>query len=80
VIRTHLRSFAPLACALALAACSGGGDGGGPAAPLPAVSARGGTGRTGAGGAGGGFGVFVTPGGGASIRPGVATRPRRRSG
>lgn len=71
MIRTHLRSFAPLACALALAACSGGGDGG-PAAPLPSVSARGGAGRTGAGGAGGSFGVFVTSGAGASIRPGVA--------
>ncbi|ABC82784.1 hypothetical protein [Anaeromyxobacter dehalogenans] len=71
MIRLHLRTFTSLACALALAACSGG-DGGSPSAAIPAIGARGGTGRTGAGGAGGAFIVSVTPGGGAVVHPGVA--------
>lgn len=71
MIRFDPRKSLPLACAIALAACSGG-DGGGPSAPAPAIGARGGAGRTGAGGAGGNVVVSVTPGGGASIRPGVA--------
>ncbi|ACL66549.1 PE-PGRS family protein [Anaeromyxobacter dehalogenans 2CP-1] len=71
MIRLDLRTSLPLACALALAACSSGG-GDGPSAATPAVSARGGTGRTSTGGGGGAFIVSVTPGGGVSLRPGVA--------